>query len=354
MGLCTCQPRCAVTDGHTIKVDGVSYHWVCNNGHVIVMTDHSGEVVSHSTANRGDVAWSTWVTKKLRRDRQELSGSKVREYYGLLSSSSPKHHEVLSARVGQQIYFDEDGVGYPCPRHFPAAFVCRLGYLIIDGPEDLPPNPETVGMGLPWHFKVVFPSGISSLPHFVAVPNQPPQVDDDVDPPQVQGPVTSSVIVRPSSGGGSAVGRGYRADRTFNLTSRPLTYRSDADIPYTVTGGERVMTQRHNAISNLLLKLGEKARKDIREVTGAYDALILGIERDKLIEMKADGSSRSIHTAIGQLYDYRRGCPRPERTDLAVILPENPDPSVIEFLASLTPPIQTHWVVGDSIQGLAL
>jgi hypothetical protein len=55
-------------------------------------------------------------------------------------------------------------------------------------------------------------------------------------------------------------------------------------------------------------------------------------KRDLLIEVKSSTNIADVRLAVGQLLDYRRFVDRPNATDLAVLLPEEPNAHVRELL----------------------
>ena len=66
-----------------------------------------------------------------------------------------------------------------------------------------------------------------------------------------------------------------------------------------------------------------------------FDALIQdykGQERHLLIEVKSSTNIADVRLAVGQLLDYRRFVNKPDTTDLAVLLPEEPNAHVCELL----------------------
>jgi len=220
------------------------------------------------------------------------------------------------------VWFSANGEWYDWPHTFPAMFVTGTGYVIFETEDELRQYRQPAG-------HVVFNQrrgGIAALDDFVQM---------------AASPVIDSVARAAPSPRQS---RGSRANHANGRAERVLAYRSDADIPVWVTGGRRVMSQRHNTMTNTLKRLGEARGRTLIEIVSFYDVLEIGVCRDRLIEVKSEIGSRAIHEAMGQLLHYHEFCRRPALTDLALVLPARPDQSWIDTL--LRRGIATLWFEG--------
>ena len=116
-----------------------------------------------------------------------------------------------------------------------------------------------------------------------------------------------------------------------------MDIKDDQDLAFLSKARSVQMQRLHNAMTNGLLRiLG--ARKVVyagNRQEAMFDALIQdyeGQERDLLIEVKSSTNIADVRLAVGQLLDYRRFVNRPDATDLAVLLPEEPNTHVRELL----------------------
>lgn len=123
-----------------------------------------------------------------------------------------------------------------------------------------------------------------------------------------------------------------------SLIAKPLAERSDEDIEYLRDAATVSMRLKHNEMTNNLRAACEALGNKVREGSDAtclFDALILnyrGDERHLLVEVKTASSAPFCRMAVGQLLDYRRRLPHRELIDLAVLLPEEPDPDMCDYL----------------------
>jgi hypothetical protein len=139
---------------------------------------------------------------------------------------------------------------------------------------------------------------------------------------------------------------------------RPLGLKDEREIEATIRGGIQAVTQRHDAMTNRLVKLLEPA--GLVAVEGAkqnclFDVLVRSFDgrgTDLLVEVKSTTDRSSIRLAVGQLLDYRRGLERPLATDLLVLLPSQPEADAIHYLHSVG--IKASWftsVDGGVVRG---
>ena len=126
------------------------------------------------------------------------------------------------------------------------------------------------------------------------------------------------------------------------LTTKPraslrLGIKDDQDLAFLSKARTVQMRRLHNSMTTALLRI-VNARKDVyagNRQEAMFDALIRdydGRERDLLIEFKSSTNIADVRLAVGQLLDYRRFVDRPDATDLAVLLPEEPNAHARELL----------------------
>lgn len=134
-------------------------------------------------------------------------------------------------------------------------------------------------------------------------------------------------VVRPRSSNGKA-------------HHRDLRYRDENDLRGIIDQSSRRIRLKHNRMTNALLKLSEKDTGKLRESThplARWDVLVTEYKRgrDLLVEVKSNVELGSCRLAIGQLLDYRRFVPRPQKTDIALLVPKKPSPHILEYCDEL-------------------
>lgn len=120
----------------------------------------------------------------------------------------------------------------------------------------------------------------------------------------------------------------------------------------------RVVTvcRLHNAMTNRVRDLcaSRYAAREGSTPECLYDALIENYDgdgRDLLVEVKSTLDRGSLRLAVGQLLDYRRGVPRPDETDLAVLLPTAPGPDAVAFLRDVG--VKLLWFSDENLSAVA-
>jgi hypothetical protein len=128
---------------------------------------------------------------------------------------------------------------------------------------------------------------------------------------------------------------------TKPVASLRLGIKDDQDLVFLSKARTIQMRRLHNSMTTALLHIvgaGKVVYAGNRQ-EAMFDALILnyeGHERDLLIEVKSSTNIADVRLAVGQLVDYRRFVNRPAATDLAILLPEEPNAHVRELLKAWT------------------
>ena len=193
--------------------------------------------------------------------------------------------------------YREDGTWYHRLREFPGALIDAKGYILFANEQDYR-RCSFLQIGK----QIGVPGGISKIPGYK-------RILSSVGEPLTTKPVAS---VR-------------------------LDIKDDQDLAFLSKARTVQMQRLHNAMTNGLLRIvgGRKLVYAGNRQEAMFDALIQdyeGQERDLLIEVKSSTNIADVRLAVGQLLDYRRFVNRPDATDLAVLLPEEPNAHVRELL----------------------
>jgi hypothetical protein len=201
-------------------------------------------------------------------------------------------------RIGaMHALYREDGTWYHQLREFPGALIDAKGYILFANEQDYR-HCSFLQIGK----EIGVPGGISKIPGYRRM---------------------LSTVGEP-------------------LTTKPLAplrlgIKDDQDLAVLSKGRTVQMQRLHNAMTNGLLRI-VGARRVVYEGNrqeAMFDVLIQDYQtqkRDLLIEVKSSTNVADVRLAIGQLLDYRRFVNRPDATDLAVLLPEEPNAHVRELL----------------------
>lgn len=132
-----------------------------------------------------------------------------------------------------------------------------------------------------------------------------------------------------------------RTTPSASLITKPLAERSDEDIEYVRDAASVSMRLKHNEMTNDLQAACRRLGRVVQEGADPkclFDALILdyrGGGRHLLVEVKTASSPPFCRMAVGQLLDYRRRLPQRTLLDLAVLLPNEPDGEMRDYLADV-------------------
>lgn len=234
-----------------------------------------------------------------------------------------------------------NGTWYHRLTAFPGALIDAHGYILFATEQDY-----VQCQGLHIGKQIGVPHGIARIPGYKWV--QPaadiPGAQEELEQLQASEQLMSQV---PDVNLLSSTARAGRPKRKRSIVGEPLRpkppaprhldIKDEKDLAVLSVARTLQMQRLHNAMTNALLYTvgGRKAVFEGNRQEAMFDALILdykGPKKDLLIEVKSSTNIADVRLAIGQLLDYRRFVNRPDATDLAVLLPEEPDAHVCELL----------------------
>ena len=109
------------------------------------------------------------------------------------------------------------------------------------------------------------------------------------------------------------------------------------------------ITRVHNQIVDRLIAICEEY--DLQQTSEMnYDFLITNYDntgRDLLIEVKSSSDRPDLRLAVGQLFDYRRQLPRRAVTDLAILVPDEPNKDSIDYIRDVG--IEIMWFTNKTL-----
>lgn len=138
-------------------------------------------------------------------------------------------------------------------------------------------------------------------------------------------------------------------EESFATNREALSLQDEHDVLAVQRLGTYRSRRIHNRMTN---KLFREFSKWFTVVPGGapeplFDLMIKEyvLGRDLLIEVKGSADTPSVRLAIGQLFHYRHQLRTPNKADLAIVLPERPEPSLPLLLKELK--IGLIWQEGE-------
>jgi hypothetical protein len=137
---------------------------------------------------------------------------------------------------------------------------------------------------------------------------------------------------------------------------KPLGDRCDEDVKYLRSADTVAMRRVHNRMTNALRSICAAVPLMVEEGSDReylFDALIRDYdgERHLLVEVKADSNPATCRLAVGQLLDYRRRLPGRAAIDLAVLVPEEPPKSAVQFFGYVGVKVMWFDMAMEAVRG---